>query len=212
MSPVVTLHELMKKRLKGCQTTRSSASFAFQVRFLAIFLLHPFILNSAQAAEPTGLFRPDSACSRSFIYRNRTYPVDSSRKQDGEGLRFLFKKNLDSEALLNDYQSQIKASFIPAYVGTFGILLAAIGGGIYASSLQSELGQRDTRNVLLPVGLLLTIGGYAYGQYAIKEKEKTLEKAVKTYNDAVPELERIRIELTPLPSGNGGEIKTQVPF
>ncbi|MBI3544551.1 MAG: hypothetical protein HY075_14870, partial [Deltaproteobacteria bacterium] len=86
------------------------------------------------------------------------------------------------------------------------------GGSLYASTKASPLGNRDTRNTFLFSGLLLAITGYGYGQYALKAKEKMLEKAVETYNDTVPEPERIRVELMPLPTGDGGEIKTQVPF
>lgn len=181
---------------------------ARSVAFLFLLLLHSSAVNSAWA---DALFRPDSSCTRSFIYRNRTYPVDSSRKLDGEGLRFLLKKQGQAEQLLNDYQGKLKSSFIPGYVSTLGFA-SIIGGTIYSGAISSPLGQRDTRYAFLFTGIFLVVAGYAYGQYAIKDKEKTLEKAVESYNDAVPAPDRIRVELTPLPTGTGGEIKTQVPF
>ncbi len=113
--------------------------------------------------------------------------------------------------MLNDYQSRLKTSFIPAYIGSFGLALA-IGGSLYAGTKGNPLGNRDTRNAFLFSGLFLAFGGYGYGHFIAKEKEKTLEKAIENYNDAVPEPERIRVDLMPLPSGTGGEIKTSVPF
>lgn len=126
-------------------------------------------------------------------------------------MRFILKSQTHSEVLLNDYQSRLKASYLPAYIGTAGLALA-IGGPLYAGTISNPLGQRDTRNVTIFAGLFLAIAGYGYGQYALKEKEKTLEKAINTYNDAVPEPERIRVDLLPVSNGTGGEIKTQVPF
>lgn len=164
---------------------------------------------NAQAAEP--LFKGDGACTRSFVYRNRTYPLDSSRKLDGEGLRTVVKTVSQSETLLNDYQTRLKSSSVPAYTATFGIA-AAIGGSIYSNSIESNLGRRDTKYAFLLSGLFLTVASYAYGQFAIVQKEKVLEKAVNTYNDSVPEVERIRVDVAPLSDGSGGEIKTQVPF
>ncbi len=203
------LKKLGKKRAKSCQITGTSATFSDVIFFFSILaVLHSSVVNPAWADS---LFKPDGTCTRSFIYRNRTYPVDSSRKLDGEGMRFVLKKTSQSEEMLNDYQSRLKTSFIPAYVGSLG-LATAIGGSIYAGTISNQLGNRDTRNGFLFGGLFLAIAGYGYGQFALKQKEKTLEKAVETYNDAVPEPERVRIDLMPLPTGSGGEIKTQVPF
>lgn len=88
----------------------------------------------------------------------------------------------------------------------------AVGGPLYASTLRTDLGRRDTRAVLFFSGLFLLIASYTYGQYAIKRKEKTLEKAVSNYNDSAPILEKVQVGLTPVSTGTGGEIKTQVPF
>lgn len=145
------------------------------------------------------------------MYRNRTYPLDSSRKLDGEGLRNVFKPVPQAEAMLNDYQSRLRSSSIPAYTATLGIAMA-IGGPIYANSRETYLGQRDTRYAFLLSGLFLVVASYAYGQFAIVQKEKTLEKAVDTYNDSVPDQERIRVDLRPVTDGTGGEIRTLVPF
>lgn len=177
-------------------------------------------MPTAGAAE--ALFKADGSCSRSFIYRNRTYPLDSSRKLDGEGLRQLFTperaktardgaKFSQAEVMLNDYQSRLKSSNWPAYLGTAG-LVATIGGSIYANTLTTPLGQRDTRYTFILSGLFMVVSSYAYGQFALVQTEKTLEKAVDTYNDAVPNVDRIRVDLGPASTGTGGEIKTQVPF
>lgn len=130
---------------------------------------------------------------------------------DAEGMRFVLKKNSQSEQMLNDYQSKLKTSYIPAYTASLGIAMA-IGGPLYASTLQSPLGQRDTRALLLFPGIFLAVASYAYAQYAIKVKEKTLEKAVEAYNDSAPAIDKVRVGLTPVSTGTGGEIKTQVPF
>lgn len=113
--------------------------------------------------------------------------------------------------MLDDYQNRLKLSRIPGFVGTAGLALA-VGGSLYSATIASPLGNRDTRTAFLFGGILLAVVGYGYGQYALKAKEKVLEKAIDTYNDAVPEPERIRVDLTPLPTGTGGEIKTVVPF
>ena len=189
---------------------------------ILIFSLIFHVLTAPNARAAEALFKADGSCSRSFIYRNRTYPLDSSRKLDGEGLRQLFTpehartardggKFSQAETLLNDYQAQLRASNWPAYVGTLGIV-AAIGGSIYANTLTTPLGQRDTRYTFILSGLFLVVSSYAYGQIAIVQKEKTLEKAVDTYNDAVPNVDRIRVDLGPVSTGTGGEIKTEVPF
>jgi hypothetical protein len=157
------------------------------------------------------LFKADGTCSRSFVYRNRTLPLDSSRKLDGDGLRQVFKKVPQAEAMLNDYQSRLKSSRWPAYVGTLGIA-TAVGGAVYAGTLQSSLGQRDTRYAFLLSGLFLAVAAYSYGQYAIVQKEKVLEKAVNTYNDAVPGVDRITVDFGPVTTGTGGQVQTIVPF
>ncbi len=205
----IAISKFLKKRVKGCQRGRSSDSFSCVTRaFFCLLFFHSLFATSVRADS---LFKPDGTCARSFIYRNRSYPVDSSRKLDGEGMRFVLKKSSQAETLLNDYQSRLKSSFAPAYVSTAGILIA-ITGPLYASSLKLGQDQKWTRLGTIIGGVFLAVGGYAYGQYALNQKEKTLEKAVETYNDAVPEPERVRIDLMPLPTGSGGEIKTQVPF
>lgn len=202
------LEQLRKEWRKGARRRVRNRLLPLWL-FVGLFTLG--ILSHSISASADSLFKPDNSCTRSFIYRNRSYPVDSSRKLDAEGLRFLLKKNPDAETLLNSYQNQLNASLIPAYTGALGIAMA-VGGPLYAATLHSPLGQRDTRNVFLYSGIFMVAASYLYGQWAVSHKEKTLEKAVETYNDAVPEPERIRVELTPLPSGNGGEIKTQIPF
>lgn len=126
-------------------------------------------------------------------------------------MRSVFKTVPQSEAMLNDYQSRLRSSSIPAYTATLGIVMA-IGGPIYANSRTTYLGQRDTRYAFLLSGLFLVVASYAYGQFALVQKEKTLDKAVNTYNDSVPDLERIRVDVRPITDGSGGEIRTQVPF
>jgi hypothetical protein len=175
--------------------------------FIIAAVLHLVAFNSVAFA----LFKPDGTCARYFIYRNRTYPVDSSRKLDGEGLRFLLKNNNQSEVMLNDYQSRLRAPRFTAFTGLLGVALL-IGGPLYASHITSELGRSDTRLAFIIGGSVLLAGSYFYGRHLVEEKEKTLEKAVGTYNDAVPEAEKIRVEITPAPTGTGGEIKTLVPF
>lgn len=129
---------------------------------------------------------------------------------DGEGLRMVLKNNSQSEAMLNDYQSQLKSATLPAYLGTLGLALA-ISGRFYAGTL-NDPGRRDTQMLMVYPGLALAIGSYIYAQLNIKKKENILEDAVNKYNAAAPEKERIRVDLLPLPTGDGGEIKTQVPF
>ena len=178
-------------------------------RFLAAFFLLHLLFATAGYADT--LFKPETNCTRSYIYRNRTFPVDSSRKPDAEGLRHVLRKNSQSEYLLNRYQSSLKASNIPAYFGTGGAIGLAVGL-IYASKIESPLGKRDTKTIVLPLGIGMILGSYFFGQYFISSNQKTLEKAVDTYNDAAEEKERIQVGFTPMTNGDGGQIKTIVPF
>lgn len=204
------LKQFSKKRIQSrCHALYRRRARCVLHALLVLQLLQGLIPYKNALADT--LFKPDGTCARSFVYRNRTYPVDSSRKLDGEGLRFLLKKQGQAEAMLNSYQSRLKSSRIPAYTGTLGLILA-VGGPMYAGTLDTPLGQRDTRTIFVASGIALALGSYIYGQWAFKSKENILENAVNSYNDSVPEPEQIRVELTPLPTGSGGEIKTQVPL
>jgi hypothetical protein len=126
-------------------------------------------------------------------------------------MRFIFSKNNQTEAILNDYQSRLRTSNWPAYTGSLGVAML-IGGPIYANTLHTPLGQRDTRNIFIATGVTLLVGSYFYGQWSLHKRENILEKGIQTYNDSVPEPERIQVGLTPTPTGDGGTIKTIVPF
>lgn len=168
--------------------------------------------NQSQTNVDTGkLFEPEAGCIRTYTYKNKTYPADSSRKTDGEGLRGVFKNNSEAERLLNDYQSNIKRLRWPSYFGGVGVA-SMLAGLIYSEQLQTQLGRRDTRLTMIGGGGFLVIASYLYGQYARSSNEKTLEKAVDTYNDSVGEEEKIQVNLTPLTHEAGGKIQTIVPF
>lgn len=157
------------------------------------------------------LFEPEAGCVRTYIYKNKTYPADSSRKADGEGLRNLLKSNPDAEIFLNKYQSNIKRLRWPAYFGGIGVA-SMIGGLVYSEQLQTQLGRRDTRLAMIGGGGLLILASYAYGQFARSSNEKTLEKAINLYNGSVREEEKIQVNLTPLSHEAGGKVQTIVPF
>ncbi len=131
---------------------------------------------------------------------------------DGEGLRVVLRKNPDSEEILNSYQHHLRTSKIPAYFGTAG-LLSLIIGPIYASTLdESPLGKRDTRYISLLGGAGVLFGSYFWGIWNINKNEKRLVGAVDGYNQAIDRSEQIQVNFTPTPSGDGGQIKTIVPF
>ncbi len=157
------------------------------------------------------LFKPDHTCARSFIYRNRTHAMDSSRKLDAEGLRIVLKKHAQSEQLLNLYQNNLKASKWPAYIGSAGLGIA-LGGFIYANTLENPKDQTIARYSALAVGFAIAFGAYSYGQYAIKNNDRILENAVARYNKDVNKEEKIQVKFAPTTTGLGGEIKTEVPF
>lgn len=157
------------------------------------------------------LFQPDFSCTRSYIYHNRAHQVDSGRKQDGEGLRPLFTKNQQSLSLLNTYQNQAKKNYWPAWTASFGAGLL-VGGNIYANSLSSPVGQSDTRLLFVSAGVFFIVSSLLYGQFAVKAREKTLQSAIDHYNDSAPQTEKIKVFLTPVVTGTGGEVKTLVPF
>ncbi len=167
--------------------------------------------DNKATATTSRLYKPTNQCARSYIYRNREYPVDSARKLDAEGLRPVFKKFSEPTSLLDDYQAQLRTSYIPAYVGSAGLALA-LGGTIYASQLKTPLGQRDTRYSFLFAGALLAVSSYAYNQFLFTKKERTLAKAVDTYNNLAPDSEKISVQITPNSNVDGGEIRTLVPF
>lgn len=152
-------------------------------------------LNTPQPAlkKDGQLFKPETSCSRFFIYRNRAYPMDSSRKQDGEGLRFLLKKQPQSEALLNEYQNTLKYSRWPAYFGSLGLLIA-IGGSIASVYLvQPPKDQKPARMISIASGITLLLASYAYGQHIIYMNEKRLQEALTTYNAQIDAKDRIQL-------------------
>lgn len=180
--------------------------------FLFLYLAHTLALAADSPALPPSsqstsvaqdLFKPAIFCSRMYVYKNQTYSMDSGRKQDGEGLRNIFKKDVKATQMLNEYQLQNKQiARWPAYFGSLGIL-TFVGGSLYANSLESKIDQRNLRYASILTGALITLGSYYYGQYSLKQNEKLLHKAIHQYNDAVPALERIQVELVPLTSNNG---------
>ncbi|MBI2606311.1 MAG: hypothetical protein HYW49_09555 [Deltaproteobacteria bacterium] len=188
---------------------------AYRVHHCFCFLVTLFLAVAfgALTASADTLLKPEGNCARSYIYRSRTYPVDSSRKLDGEGLRPVLRKNADSETLLNSYQTGLKTTRVPAYFGTLG-LVALIGGPIYAAALDENhpVGKHDIRRVALLGGVGVLVGSYFFGKYVIHNNEKNLEKAVQTYNDSASGMEKIQVGFTPLSTGDGGQIKTIVPF
>jgi|GEM_PF-1725517 len=167
--------------------------------------------NFQSPIAPVKLFEPDGGCVRHYTYKNKTYPADSSRKPDGEGLRKLFKKSPQAEEMLNNYQSRLTTLRWPAITGSIGVA-SMITGVIYASQLDTQLGRRDTRLVMIGAGASLILASYAYGQLGRHLNEKNLEKAVETYNDSVPKEERIQVSITPTENVSGGMIQTLVPF
>lgn len=156
-------------------------------------------------------FKCQTNCTRNFIYRGRTFSVDSSRKMDGEGLRRALKTNPQSEEILNRYQSNLKVSRITAYTGTFG-LLTFIGGPLYSTQIENPTARNDVRKVSLYAGATLLIGSYLFGKWNYHSNERTLQSAVDVYNNAASQNDRITVDLTPTATGDGGQIKTIVPF
>ena len=175
---------------------------------LCVTLLTIFCIQSSRADT---LFKAENNCLRSYVYRNRTFPVDSSRKMDGEGLRQVLRNSPQSEIMLNEYQGNLKSSKVPAYLGTVG-LLVLVGGPIYASSLDSEIGASDTRTLSILTGAGILVSSYLFGKFSIKQNEAHLESAVEKYNQSVDKNEQINVSLSPTPMGDGGQIKTIVPF
>lgn len=157
-------------------------------------------------------FSSEANCIRHYVYKGRTYAVDSSRKMDGEGLRVVLRKYSPSEEILNTYQKNLQSTKLPAYFGTVG-LLSIIIGPIYAGTLEeSPLGRRDTRYVSLLGGAGILLGSYFWGITNINRNEARLADAVNDYNKSVDRAEQIQVNFTPTQSGDGGEIKTIVPF
>ncbi len=153
----------------------------------------------------------EANCIRHYIYKGRVYPVDSSRKMDGEGLRVVFKKYNPSEELLNSYQQNLRSSKIPAYFGTVG-LLSLIIGPVYASTIDNTIGKRDTRYATIFGGASVLLGSYFWGIWNINRNENRLSSSVDQYNQAVDRAEQIQVNFTPTQTGDGGQIKTIVPF
>jgi hypothetical protein len=144
-----------------------------------------------QPKRPGELFKPESSCSRFFVYRNQVYPLDSSRKQDGEGLRFVLSKNPKSLELLNDYQKTLRYSRWPAYVGSVGLVIAA-GGAIFSTRIQPAEHQRPVRMISIASGISIMLASYAYGQHLMYVNESSLVEALAEYNQAAEAKDRIK--------------------
>ncbi len=181
---------------------------------IPVFSIQTAFAKSESKAE-TGLFKPEIYCSRSFIHKEQVYPLDSSRKQDGEGLRFLFKKNSESENLLDSYQKGRRSMGWYPYVGSLGIA-TVIGGSIYAGTIEgTAIEQRNIRIAFLFGGLAIAAGSYWLSKKNMASNEKTLENAIDHYNDNAPESEKIRMNVAPLvgPDGEkGAMMQTEVGF
>lgn len=180
--------------------------FFKKIGILPLSLLFTLTLTHAQSINQIL-----SPCNRTFLYKGRTYSLDSSRNLDAEGLRFVFKNHAPSEELLNHYQQNYKLSVIPAYISTFGIL-TIIGTQIYANTMEAGRAQKNVRYIFSLSGLAIALGGYFYGQKRLGNQQATLEKAVEHYNLWANEKEKIQVNFSPTPEEKGGEVRTQVSF
>lgn len=166
-----------------------------------------------QASNQSGdLFKPEVSCTRYYSFRSRIYPADSSRKKDGEGLRQVLKSNPDAVALLNDYQATLKSPPWPAYIGTVGIA-TLIAGSLAAEHLgATKVRRNNIRWAFIGAGSSVILGSYFYSYRRMKNNEKTLDRAVDTYNNTAPPEDRIRVGFEPSEVGAGAQIKTEVKF
>lgn len=167
--------------------------------------MHALFVQAQSSVNLTG------HCYRAYTYHGRQFSVDSNRKLDAEGLRPVLKNNSESLELLNRYQDNLYASWIPAYTGTLGILML-IGGPIYANQIASPVGQHDTRKILVYSGISVIIGGYFFGQWSIKRNERRLEKAIDAYNRTANDYDKLSVGLAPNPSEPGARVDAIIPF
>ncbi len=131
--------------------------------------------------KPVDLFH----CERSFIYRKKTYELDSNTRQDAENLRPYFLNIPPALAELDTYQTNRLKLRNMAYLGTLGFLIMVVGGigsgRIHNPDLASTIGTLSFWG-----GLGTTAFSIGYSGVSIVQNEKHLRNGIQLYNDAHP--------------------------
>ncbi|OFZ54925.1 MAG: hypothetical protein A2428_00545 [Bdellovibrionales bacterium RIFOXYC1_FULL_54_43] len=139
-------------------------------------------------------------CERYFIFEGKKLNCDSMVRQDGEELRPIIEDVPEAIAELNIYQRNQRNLRTAAYVGSTGLVIAAIGMFIkqrYSDSskdlatsdpatAQSYSSKADLLQALVYTGLGLTAGTVIYGISLLRTNETHLGNAVRHYNSANP--------------------------
>ncbi|MGE0614518.1 MAG: hypothetical protein AB7P04_02670 [Bacteriovoracia bacterium] len=123
-------------------------------------------------------------CKREFVHQEKTYPIDSFHKQDGERLRPVIQEVPSAVAQLNAYQRNRRAATTANYVGTIGIGVALVGL-ILGRQLSGDTAV-VVRNISVLSGLAMTSGSLIYRFTILRSNENHLTQAVQNYNSARP--------------------------
>ncbi len=149
----------------------------------------------ATPSKPLSLYRSESGCRRSFTYQRQDYPLDSGRRQDGEGLKKILVSNPEAYRLLTQYQSGAATNPVPAYIGSLGILTL-----IAASFAPAQLSTDYHNQKLIRYGFaatgIITVGlAYFLHQWGLKKNELELVRAVETFNQGQLPVKQVHLNL-----------------
>lgn len=181
-----------------------------RLTLIAIITFFGFVPVGLCQMSQSSLYQPQDNCTRFFLYRGEKRPMDSGRRDDGEGLRYLLKNNPESERLLNDYQKNIPFPTWLTVTSTTGFAIV-LGGFLAAPSLaDSPTKARNIRAAFLGTGLILALGSYAYNQRRRSKNEEILKRAIDLFNESMPVDKKIQMGFEFDPMGKQGQIITEV--
>ena len=153
--------------------------------------LDPSKIPGRPTAPPALAIRTPSdtfLCNRVFIVDGKPLPCDSQLQFDGENLRPILLGVPGAINELNTYQDNRRKVQSLAYVGSAGLLMAALGylfSRVHDDPSNPNL-RIVVRNIGLIGGLTLVGGSFIYGFSTLRANEEHLGTAVKLYNEARP--------------------------
>jgi hypothetical protein len=145
------------------------------------------LLGEAFAAE---------TCSRVATINYQEVLVDVSSNNRGEGLRYYLEKDPVAKDLLNEYQTESKASWKTAALSTLGTFMI-LGGLLRTGSGEGEA--YTNRDVLIVGGISAIAVSYFISRTSQYKNEVLLQKSVDEYNKR----NTPKIFLTPLDAKKG---------
>ncbi len=167
-------------------------------------------LDQSSAAIPTPLLKPKPiiplGCERPFLFKGELYPSDPPQLQDASNLRYFLRSVPEADEMMKKYQSNLTKTEITAYTGSFGLFLIIFSqliARLINSRINAHKDPKDrhdytdqVKGKLQLAGLVLAVGGVAYGVATLRNNDHLIENAVSTYNQAKPKSEAIELEFS----------------